>query len=67
MRRETIGVLLLLLGLILVIIAFLADQMNVAISDLIVLIYWIIVILLIVYGLYLIFKRKKSKGETNVP
>ena len=58
MRKETLGVLLVLLGVILFIIAFLADQMKVAISDLIVPIYWIIVILLIVYGFYLIFKRK---------
>lgn len=61
MRRELIGGLLVLLGVILIIIAFSADpNLKVAVSDLLVPVYWIIVILLIVYGLYLVFKRNEG-------
>ena len=62
MKDNLKGVFLILLGILLVIIAFIADQRNIVISDLLVPVYWITVLILIVSGLYLLFfKRNENR------
>lgn len=54
MKRKLKGLIITLFGVILFIIAFIADKiLKIAISDVFVMFYWIIVLFLIVYGLYL--------------
>jgi len=58
--RNLKGIFLVLLGLVLIIVAFVADYNKIAISDMLVPIYWIIVLFLIISGLYLGFFKKEK-------
>ena len=53
MREKSVGMLLVVIGVLLIIIAFVADKiLKIAISDMFVMVYWIIVLVLIANGLY---------------
>ena len=67
MSRSKQGIFLILISILLVIIAFVADHANIAVSDIFVMFYWIIVLIILVYGLYLLFFKEngKSKSITN--
>ena len=59
MREKSVGMLLVVIGVLLIIIAFVADKiLKIAISDMFVMVYWIIVLVLIANGLYQCFKKK---------
>jgi len=61
MKRKSKGITLLILGLILFIIAFIADKiLKIAISDVFVMFYWILVLFLIAYGLNLFFNKNEG-------
>jgi len=60
MREKSVGMLLVVIGVLLIIIAFVADKiLKIAISDMFVMVYWIIVLVLIANGLYLWLLKKK--------
>jgi len=60
MREKSVGMLLVVISVLLIIIAFVADKiLKITISDMFVMVYWIIVLVLIANGLYLWLLKKK--------